>query len=80
MTTIIEQMAKAIGSADLSKPGWNEQAARAALAVLAESDLPDAAIVAGGKAADDATEHDAPKFLEIVFKATVRAIIEEQRS
>ena len=46
----IEKMAEAIGATDISKPGWNEEAASAALLALAEAELPSEAVVDGGEA------------------------------
>lgn len=72
----IEAMAKAISAVDVSKPGWNEDAARAALKALAEMELSEEIIRKGSESIDWGGEfcEDA----ETLFRAILRRMIEEE--
>jgi hypothetical protein len=82
--TALEAMAKAISGVDLKKPGWNEEAARAALLVLAEFRLPSLAFFKAGlalgelyKESPSARGGDA---LAVQWKAVLLMLADERNS
>jgi hypothetical protein len=74
----IEKMAKVIGATDISKPGWNEEAARAALLALAEAELSEEAIREGNDhATNDQSEFEDTEPVARAFRAILRHLAEE---